>query len=62
MLINELTNQDIIVSQQLVNNFFGQFPEIPKWKDSLCDELLRNGRIGTREGNFRYRKNMRKKI
>jgi DNA polymerase I-like protein with 3'-5' exonuclease and polymerase domains len=59
-LISELTNQDIIVSQQLVNNFFGQFPEIPKWKEYLCEMLFKNGRIGTRDGNYRYRKNTHK--
>ncbi len=59
--ISEITNQDVTVAQQLVNDFFGQFPEIPKWKENLCEELLRNGRVGTREGNYRYRKNIRKK-
>lgn len=58
VLINDLTSEKLNNSQLLVEKFFGQFSAIEKWKEALCCELSATGRIGTRDGNYRYRKNM----
>ena len=38
-----------------IDEFFGRYKTLSKWRMSLEFELRRTGRIGTRLGNFRYR-------
>ena len=59
-LIASFTKIDLIIAKNLVDSFFGRFINVPHWKQRLCDELLRTGRIGTRDGNYRYRRNKRR--
>ncbi|MFA5197860.1 MAG: DNA polymerase [Patescibacteria group bacterium] len=54
-MIFESTGQNQAAVQAAVDNFFDQFKQINEWKKKLCDALLREGRIGTRNGNYRYR-------
>lgn len=57
MLVNDLTDKKLENGHVLIEKFFGRFSTIEKWKEALCSELLDTGRIGTRDGNYRYRKN-----
>ena len=57
-LINDLINEKLNDGQLVIEKFFGQFTAIEKWKTGLYSELLKTGRIGTRNGNYRYRKNV----
>lgn len=60
-LISAFTNDDPDSVGILVSKFFDQFSVIQKWKEGLFAELLEKGRVGTRYGNYRYRKNDKKK-
>jgi DNA polymerase I-like protein with 3'-5' exonuclease and polymerase domains len=55
ILIKELLNNEVSYNKGL-EKFFGEFKKLKPYKTKLEKELLKNGRIGTRMGNFRYRR------
>lgn len=60
-LLSAFANDNPSSVANLISKFFDQFTMIQKWKESLFSELLEKGRVGTRCGNYRYRKNVQRK-
>ena len=48
--------------EKIINNFFGRYSRLAKWRKTLEAELLSEGRIGTRFGNYRYRTSQGNKL
>ena len=61
-LATEVSGDKIEKTQKVLNNFFGKYKSLSNWKSQLMNELLNEGRIGTRLGNYRYRKHRRKTL
>lgn len=49
------SGMSIALSELRLADFFGRYAQLTRWRKSLNRRLAETGRIGTRQGNFRYR-------
>ncbi|MCX5705875.1 MAG: DNA polymerase [Candidatus Omnitrophica bacterium] len=56
-LVKEVSKQNTITIEKVIDSFFDKFEDIEPWKKQLQNELQKEGRIASRNGNYRYRKN-----
>lgn len=60
-LLTDITRSDKKLTRKIIDSFFDKFENIQFWKNQLQYELIKYGKIATRDGNYRYRKNIYRK-